>query len=161
VTSSPLLVNVYLLGEFGIVITAVAAIAAVLVSRLVPRDSEDRKSGAHAPVPIAQAGPPCRKPILSDTGVDRCLAVRAGTGFLVMNGKAFGATNPHTLRRLKPAHRNCCCDARRPRRYRWRCRSAPRGRSLGFPVEVGERAPACTRAGVLAAPRACLAVRPS
>ena len=51
VTSSPLLVNVYLLGEFGIVITAVAAIAAVLVSRLVPCDSEDRKSGAHAPVP--------------------------------------------------------------------------------------------------------------
>ena len=55
------------------------------------------------PDPIAQAGPPCRKPILSDTGLDRCLAVRDGTGFLVMNGKAFGATNPHTLRRLKPA----------------------------------------------------------
>ena len=36
VTASPLLVNVYLLGEFGIVITAVAAIAAALVSRLVP-----------------------------------------------------------------------------------------------------------------------------
>jgi hypothetical protein len=33
--------------------------------------------------------------------------------------------------------------------------------SLGFPVEVCERTPACTRAGVLAAPRACLAVRPS
>ena len=32
--------------------------------------------------------------------------------------------------------------------------------SLGFPVEVCERTPA-TRAGVLAAPRACLAVRPS
>jgi membrane protease YdiL (CAAX protease family) len=50
VTSTPLLVNGYLLGEFGIVITVVAAIAAALVSRLVPNDSEDRDSGTHAPV---------------------------------------------------------------------------------------------------------------
>ena len=51
VTASPLLVNVYLLGEFGIVITAVAAIAAALVSRLVPPDIEDHDSGTHAPGP--------------------------------------------------------------------------------------------------------------
>jgi len=49
-TSSPLLVNSYLVGEFGIVITAAAAIAAALVSRLVPH-SEDRDVGTHAPVP--------------------------------------------------------------------------------------------------------------
>ena len=51
VTASPLLVNVYLLGEFGIVITAAAAIAAALVSRLVPPDIEDHNSGTHAPGP--------------------------------------------------------------------------------------------------------------
>lgn len=51
VTASPLLVNVYLLGEFGIVITAVAAIAAALVSRLVPPDIEDHDSRARAPGP--------------------------------------------------------------------------------------------------------------
>lgn len=117
VTSSPLLVNVYLLGEFGIVITAAAAIAAALVSRLVLATAKTARVALMHRSPIAQAGPPCRKPILSDTGVDRCLAVRDGTGFLVMNGKAFGATNPHTLRRLKPAHRNSCGGARRPRRY--------------------------------------------
>ena len=37
-TSSPLLVNGYLLGDFGIVITVAAAIGAALVSRLVPPD---------------------------------------------------------------------------------------------------------------------------
>jgi CAAX protease family protein len=37
-TTSPLLVNTYLLGDFGIVITVAAAVGAVLVSRLVPRD---------------------------------------------------------------------------------------------------------------------------
>jgi hypothetical protein len=50
VTSAPVLVNGYLLGEFGIVITAAAAIAAALVSRLVPDDNEDRDSGTHPPV---------------------------------------------------------------------------------------------------------------
>jgi CAAX protease family protein len=50
-TSAPLLVNGYLLGEFGIVITAVAAVAAALVSRLVPRDSKEDDSGTHARVP--------------------------------------------------------------------------------------------------------------
>jgi len=50
VTSTPLLVNGYLLGEFGIVITAAAAMAAALVSRLVPRDIEDHDSGTHTPV---------------------------------------------------------------------------------------------------------------
>jgi uncharacterized protein len=49
VTASPLLVNGYLLGEFGIVITAAAAIAAALVSRLVPHDSEGHHSGTDAP----------------------------------------------------------------------------------------------------------------
>jgi membrane protease YdiL (CAAX protease family) len=49
-TSAPLLVNGYLLGEFGIVITAAAAVAAALVSRLVPRDSKADDSGTHAPV---------------------------------------------------------------------------------------------------------------
>ena len=51
VTSTPLLVNGYLVGEFGIMITAAAAIAAALVSRLVPHDSEDPDSDTHAPVP--------------------------------------------------------------------------------------------------------------
>jgi membrane protease YdiL (CAAX protease family) len=50
-TSAPLLVNGYLLGEFGILITATAAIAAALVSRLVPHDIEDPDSGTHTPVP--------------------------------------------------------------------------------------------------------------
>jgi membrane protease YdiL (CAAX protease family) len=48
VTSAPLLVNRYLLGEFGILITAAAAIVAALVSRLVPHDSEGHESGTHA-----------------------------------------------------------------------------------------------------------------
>lgn len=48
-TSAPLLVNGYLLGEFGILITAAAAIAAALVSRLVPNDSEGHDNGTHAP----------------------------------------------------------------------------------------------------------------
>lgn len=51
VTSTPLLVNGYLVGEFGIMITAAAAIAVALVSRLVPHDSEDPDSDTHAPVP--------------------------------------------------------------------------------------------------------------
>jgi len=51
VTSSPLLVNGYLLGEFGILITAGAAIAAALVSRLVPHDIEEHDSGTQAPLP--------------------------------------------------------------------------------------------------------------
>ena len=50
-TSAPLLVNGYLLGEFGILITATAAIAAALVSRLVPHDIKDRDSRTHTPVP--------------------------------------------------------------------------------------------------------------
>ena len=49
ITSAPLLVNTYLLGEFGILITAAAAIAAALVSRLVPNDSEGHDSGTKAP----------------------------------------------------------------------------------------------------------------
>jgi hypothetical protein len=49
VTSAPLLVNGYLLGEFGILITAAAAIAAALVSRLVPTDSVGNNSGTNAP----------------------------------------------------------------------------------------------------------------
>jgi hypothetical protein len=48
VTSAPLLVNGYLLGEFGILITAAAAIVAALVSRLVSHDSEGHESGTHA-----------------------------------------------------------------------------------------------------------------
>ena len=51
VTSTPLLVNGYLVGEFGIMITAGAAVGAALVSRLVPNNSEDPDSGTHAPVP--------------------------------------------------------------------------------------------------------------
>jgi hypothetical protein len=51
VTSSPLLVNGYLLGEFGILITAGPAIAAALVSRLVPHDIEDHDSATQAPGP--------------------------------------------------------------------------------------------------------------
>jgi hypothetical protein len=49
VTSAPLLVNGYLLGEFGILITAAAAIAAALISRLVPPDSVGNDSGTDAP----------------------------------------------------------------------------------------------------------------
>ena len=51
VTSAPLLVNGYLLGEFGIVITAAAAVAAALVGRLVPRDIEDHDRSSKAPGP--------------------------------------------------------------------------------------------------------------
>jgi CAAX protease family protein len=55
ITASPLLVNGYLLGEFGIVVTAVAAIAAALVSRLVPHDIEDHHSGGQTRVDSRQA----------------------------------------------------------------------------------------------------------
>ena len=51
VTDAPVLVNGYLLGEFGIVITAAAVVAAVLVSRLVPPDVGDHERGISAPVP--------------------------------------------------------------------------------------------------------------
>jgi hypothetical protein len=44
-TSSPLLVNGYLLGDFGIVITVAAAIGAALVSRLVPPGGEEVRRG--------------------------------------------------------------------------------------------------------------------
>ena len=56
-TSSPLLVNGYLLGDFGIVITVAAAIGAALVSRLVPPDEDEVRRGEDAPVvdPTAQA----------------------------------------------------------------------------------------------------------
>ena len=65
VTASPLLVNGYLLGEYGILITAGAAVAAALVSRLVPHDTEDHDSGTQGPVTdrasrtatVPQAGP--------------------------------------------------------------------------------------------------------
>ena len=50
VTSTPLLVNGYLVGELGIMITAAAAIAVALVSRLVPHDSDDSDSGTPSAV---------------------------------------------------------------------------------------------------------------
>jgi membrane protease YdiL (CAAX protease family) len=50
VTSAPLLVNTYLVGEFGILITAAAAILAALVSRLVPDDIKDHDRDSQAPV---------------------------------------------------------------------------------------------------------------
>jgi hypothetical protein len=49
VTSAPLLVNGYLFGEFGILIIAAAAIAAALISRLVPPDNVGHDSGTDAP----------------------------------------------------------------------------------------------------------------
>lgn len=50
-TASPALVHGYLLGEYGIVITVTAVIAAVLVSHLVPSDVKDHDSETHAPEP--------------------------------------------------------------------------------------------------------------
>lgn len=46
VTTSPLLVNTYLLGDFGIVITVAAAVGAVLVSRLIPKDADGARRDA-------------------------------------------------------------------------------------------------------------------
>ena len=56
-TSSPLLVNGYLLGDFGIVITVAAAIGAALVSRLVPPGGDEVRRGGDTPMldPTAQA----------------------------------------------------------------------------------------------------------
>lgn len=56
-TSSPLLVNGYLLGDFGIVITVAAAIGAALVSRLVPPGGDEVRRGKDQPAldPTAQA----------------------------------------------------------------------------------------------------------
>jgi len=55
-TSSPLLVNGYLLGDFGIVITVAAAIGAALVSRLVPPGGDQARRGKDKPAldPTAQ-----------------------------------------------------------------------------------------------------------
>ena len=53
-TSSPVLVNGYLLGDSGIVITVVAAAGAVLVSRLMPRGDKARP----------EANPPAVKPAI-------------------------------------------------------------------------------------------------
>ena len=55
-TSSPLLVNGYLLGDFGIVITVAAAIGAALVGRLVPPGGDQARQGKDTPVldPTAQ-----------------------------------------------------------------------------------------------------------
>jgi len=52
-----LLVNGYLFGDFGIVITVAAAIGAALVSRLVPPDEDEVRRGEDTPVvdPTAQA----------------------------------------------------------------------------------------------------------
>lgn len=49
-TSSPLLVNGYLLGDFGMVITVAAAIGAALVSRLVPPGGDEVRRGGDTPV---------------------------------------------------------------------------------------------------------------
>ena len=48
-TSSPVLVNSYLLGDSGIVITVGAAVGAVLISRLVPRGSDGARLETSAP----------------------------------------------------------------------------------------------------------------
>jgi CAAX protease family protein len=53
-TSSPLLVNGYLLGDSGIVITVAAAIGAVFVSRLVPQG--DNEAGRDADAPVVESG---------------------------------------------------------------------------------------------------------
>jgi len=49
-TSSPLLVNTYLLGDSGIVITVGAALGAVLVSRMMPRGDDKARPEANPPV---------------------------------------------------------------------------------------------------------------
>jgi membrane protease YdiL (CAAX protease family) len=49
-TSSPLLVNGYLLGDFGIVIMVAAAVGAALVSRLVPPGGDEVRRGGDTPV---------------------------------------------------------------------------------------------------------------
>ena len=49
-TSSPVLVNSYLLGDSGIVITVGAALGAVLVSRMMPRGDDKARPDATAPV---------------------------------------------------------------------------------------------------------------
>ena len=49
-TSSPVLVNNYLLGDSGIVITVAAALGAVLVSRMMPRGAEKARPDANPPV---------------------------------------------------------------------------------------------------------------
>ena len=58
-TSYPVLVNSYLLGDSGIVITGCAALGAVLVSRLVPRDLDVTRGDANPhvvePVPPTAA----------------------------------------------------------------------------------------------------------
>jgi uncharacterized protein len=56
VTSSPVLVNSYLLGDSGIVITAGAAAGAVLVSRMMPRGDDTARPDANPPVlePVTQ-----------------------------------------------------------------------------------------------------------
>ena len=49
-TSSPVLVNSYLLGDSGIVITVGAALGAVLVSRMMPRGDDKARHDATPPV---------------------------------------------------------------------------------------------------------------
>ena len=49
-TSSPVLVNTYLLGDSGIVITVAAALGAVLVSRMMPRGDQRARPDANPPV---------------------------------------------------------------------------------------------------------------
>ena len=49
-TSSPVLVNNYLLGDSGILVTAAAAAGAVLVSQMKPRDDNKARSDANPPV---------------------------------------------------------------------------------------------------------------
>ena len=57
-TSSPVLVNNYLLGDSGILITVAAAAGAVLVSRMMPQD--DHKARHDATPPGARTGYPDR-----------------------------------------------------------------------------------------------------
>ena len=49
-TSSPVLVNSYLLGDSGILITVAAAAGAVLVSRMMPRGDDKARPDANPPV---------------------------------------------------------------------------------------------------------------
>ena len=61
-TSSPRLVNDYLLGDFGIVVIVAVAFGAVLVSRLV-REGDEPHRGADAPVGARDPRfPPTREP---------------------------------------------------------------------------------------------------